>query len=634
MSTLFLSVAHTALIALFCVALACAGMLVWVPDRRSDLPGRVLGALICFGLGWGLVAFLAPLLGLVGLFRPWALLSVLAVLAAVGAWRARNWVRHPLEWRSKSRTLWSRLEGFQRPCAVVVLAVMGLISLNVWIGGLAPDVSWQALQADLSLPGQWLLSGHLTVFPYVPESASLAAGQAVMAAVLPLGGAVAGPALCSAAALMALWVFPLAAWRTGRAAGAILLAAIVPALWMLWGATAPLGVTFEPLASLLMFLGLWVLIEPLLAPGPGASPTIGRGIAAGLLWGTAAATAPVTLLFSSAFLLVFAIWAATGKHAGLLKVLAVATGTMALAMAPWLLRAGLATGNPVIFALPQAFPVHEEFLPMAKALASRPPLFGFSLAATLSQKLEASIRTFDAFLVMMPLAALFALAEKRPAWRAVGAGLMLCAVLAILLGKGTGGEFRAQGLAYLLAAPALGIMFLRIAEVLREQLWALAFAVLIAGAAMTAGKRQLERAAYPDVQWPFHPIVTESAMGEWTRHQPFGQQLTHGIAVQAWMPADARLLLVDAPGPFYLERRAVWTSRGMTLEFGRDWPGQPATAVAADLRARGISHIVVTQPQAMPARVLEMERAGLLRRATVPAEAAPWVLWELEGSRR
>ncbi len=553
------------------------------------------------------LAAIAGALGSVGLLRPLVLLVVLLVAATSGLIAlARSGPAAP-----------------PRPPPVPAL-VLAFVAVATFLAVATPSPFYDQVHYHLAFPERWLRSGTIEVFPRHSYS-YLAANMGLLYCY-----GLAGPGIWAAQALhwwtglvAALAAFGIARSIGAGPAGAFWAAAFVAAtpsflLSSTWAAS-DLGVAAFGAAGCLMVLA---------ATGGGPRRGPAWYTLAGLLGGAAfgckyvgatAAIVPAGLILAGALA---ADWRArAGAAAGIQRLLAWGAGVV-VALLPWAARNAWLTGNPIHPFLPGLF---ARFVPAGEVETAARAAAGIAGEAHAGGEWLAalSLRTFDAvgaagwigplWITLLPLWAarlLFGRRSPRSVLLALGVlagifgwtrfhqlGRYLLPVL-VLAAAGIGAAWE-QVLA------ATGGMLRRaiLALVTFLLLWSVQGGLseeLFTRVACTFGRsdprRLLERYV---TYWPALPIVNEQ------------------------LPEDARLLLVGEPRAFRLERDVVVEDpfrEPYLVELAEQSASGPE--IAATLRRRGITHLLVNQAEAA--------RIGKLRRVDAYfADAGPQELERL-----
>jgi hypothetical protein len=296
----------------------------------------------------GLLAFSTVffLLGQVGLFRGWALASV--VLAAL-AFGARDLVR--LTGRladGAGRTL--RGAGWLGCALLAATAAIHAGRLAHCFSPATPGHSdYDALSYHLPVPAEWLASGFVSFLPHnaygnMPAAAELLFAPGLALAPERWGGLHFSRLVGLACAeLAALAVFAAARRLAGRRA------ALLAALVFLGGAWLS-EITVNPYVEPVLTLFVAATGLALLAALGRRRFDLGRLATAGLLAGAACCTKYPALVLLALPAALLAAAGGTLRHVGFRRALAggALVGTLALAAAaPWYLRNLVASGNPV-----------------------------------------------------------------------------------------------------------------------------------------------------------------------------------------------------------------------------------------------------------------------------------------------
>lgn len=300
-------------------------------------------------LGMGSLAYGGLALALAGLYRPWVLQAVVA-LVLLGAILAVL-LRYRGGWRNGAGPL-ATLPAPQGAARIWV-ACTALALLCAGIAALAPESEYDALWYHLSYPQRYLAAGHLVDITHdfvslYPMTAELWFGYG-----LALGGAPAAVLLHFACLpLIALLTYELAHRYAPTASPWLAVAITVTAPTLLWEATTA---NTDLVVMLFMLLALYALLRCLaLGELRGVAPAGAAGLNRWLLLAAVnlgfALAVKHSALFALAILCPMLLLARLQQRAGWRKALAAALllGVVSLLIAmPWYVRSYLATGNPV-----------------------------------------------------------------------------------------------------------------------------------------------------------------------------------------------------------------------------------------------------------------------------------------------
>ena len=576
LAAMALTVAWVALLTLACLG---AG----APALRLAGGGRVVGvaALVAeLALGAGALAAAAALLGAAGLLRPLPLLAVLLAAAAAGGREAA---------RRGRRRLPRVPAGARLPAALLALA-----ALYTLLVAATPSPFYDQLHYHLAFPFQWLRHGTVATFPrhaysFFPATHGLLFAYALAA----LGAAAAQATHWWMGALAVAGVGALAARLRGPRAGwwAAALLATTPAVLQVgtWAA-ADLAVAFFMVAALAMVA--------LARDHPARAGAPRWWLAAGALVGLAVgckylAALTVAIPVGAAALLVRAPAGGLGRvRRGALLVLG-ATVTFA----PWLLRNAAATGDPLYPFLSGAFAPRVVGMSAAEvaAVAARVPGSGWARPRPAEL---ATLTTFapvgdagaigPAYLALLPLAAWAAWRGRRGFAPALAAAAAV-AVAGWALGPPTG-RYLLPALAPLAVLAGAGVAraLLAAPRRARRALAGLAAAVLAWSA--LGGATPLELARLGCTLGRGNP---DELMARWASYWPAVR------AVDELLPADATVLLVGESRAMYLDRDLVVDDPLVTPLLVALAEAQPsAAAMAAELRRRGVTHVLYNRQEA------------------------------------
>ncbi len=567
-----------ALALLFLGILTLASLATGLPILHCVAPRGLLGSerlLLGAVTGSGVLVGLAAALSLVGALRPAPLLVVILLAAALGARPAR---------RELARIPFRLAAGLRTPALLIGLS--GLVTLLVV---LTPSPFYDQLHYQLAFPFHWLRAGHVSTFPRHTYS-FLPANMGLL--------------YCYALGTLGPWAAQAAHWWTGalavagtalvagrlggpRAAwwGAALLALTPSVLLVSTWAAADLGVTAFAIAAWLAVVIAWREVEPARRPVWWALVGALVGLACGCkLLALAVVAAPVGV----------AVLLAPGRSGWrrlTSQALPFALGTT-LALAPWLVRSAVLTGNPVYPFLGSVFAAFQR---QGVVLSQGIARVGSPLAEPARMT---TLTTFapggDAgnigplFLALMPLA-VWAAARRRKR----GGVAVACGVAVGVLGWAVGpllGRYLLPVLAPLAALEGVGVQLAwhrlsrgrrplvagGLAVVLSWNLVAAATPVELRRLAVTLGRADgseilRELASY----WPAVAFVNE-------RLAPEARLLLVGESRSMYLDRD-----VDVEDPFAVPRLVELARNSRT-------PGE----IAAKLRAEGITHVLVNWHEA------------------------------------
>jgi len=589
------------------LTLAClgGGAAVW----RLVTPRPVAGlgvAVAVLALGCGVLAAVAGALAVAGLLRPGALLAALAALAVLGGRAA-----------ARGRAGWHVAvpRGARVPAMLVAVAACATLLVAV-----TPSPFYDQLHYHLAFPFQWLRDGRLTVFPRHAYSFFPATHGLLFAYALAAVGAGAAQAVhwwlgalavAGAGALAASLRGPRAGWW----AAAIL--ATTPAVLLLatWAAADLAVLLFFVAALLLLRLAtrdaalaaapaLWLLTGALVGLAVGCKYLAGFTVAVPVGVATLLARVP------------------PGSMLRVRRALLVVLGA-ALALAPWLVRNALATGDPVYPFLPGAFtgPLTAHGMVDAARVAALIPGTAWE-HPTASQ--VATLTTFgpvgDAgaigpwYLGLLPAAA-WAAWRGRRSFAPVLAAAAAVAVAGWAVGPPTG-RYLLPALAPIAALAGAALQRLLAAAGRPARRWLGAALAALAAWSALGGTTPLELSR---LACTLGRGAADEVMARYASYWPAVR------IVNDRLPADARVLLVGESRAMYLERDVAVDDPFVTpllVVLAEASTGAPA--IAAELRRQGITHLLVNRQEA--ARI-----AALNGRAEYLAPLSPAARARLDG---
>lgn len=599
-----------------------AGGLVLGRGRVRGHAWGLLEVLQRFAAGAAALSFAAACLGLAGLMRWWALWPAALALAASGAART--------PWRRIADDL-AAIPGALRSAAlrdgaiilpgVAALAVLAAMALNIAVGAMAPDFGQDSVWYHLSVPEQWIATGRMGMMDHCVPSTYMLAGNALHAYPLSLGTDLPASLIYAAMILCAMALFPLAGWLVGGARTAVLAAWLVP-LWGVMHGMAPVGAGNDVTTALWLAMGL-SMAAPAVAERRALRPR--EALASGFVLGTAAAAKLPAAGFAVPFVLFFGAWMLlrTEPRAAA-KGLALHALAGLAALAPWLARGFLEAGNPLVIAFPGLFPIRPEFAPVLEGAAIMPhglhPITPAGLREAAFEGLPAkfgfAVSAADALFLLLPLASAAALFARDARWRLLGAAGLGCGAIAAMV-VGYNETVRFFAVSYLAMAPAAAKLLAFVAHRLRPRAFAVVALVLGAAAVWTYAPRQIRWAGYGTVGWRFQPLATQQARRDWAAGTENGHIALAMTAGDRLLPRDAVVVLPESPGPRGLRRRAIWSDYASPPLAKTVWAGLDAEGLDAWMAREGATHLLFHGPDGIDERLLELERAGRLRRVSM-----------------
>lgn len=544
-------------------------------------------AVVELALGAGVLAAAAAALGAVGWLRPLPLLLVLVALAVAGAAGLRRYL---------PASLAPLVPALRLPA--LLLAATGALTL---LTAATPSPFYDQLHYHLAFPFQWLRHGRIEVFPrqaysYFPATVGLLYTYALAA--LGAGAAQAvhwwlgGVAVAGTGALAAALRGPRAGWWA-----AALLATTPSVMLLATWAAADLAILAFTVAALVMLL--LAVRDARLAAAPGWWVLVGAlaGLAAGCKYlAVLTAAAPIAVA-------VLAVPTPAGAVRRLPRLALAGLGGLA-SFGPWLLRNAVATGNPVYPFLGGRFPPHGAVAAGDLAeVAAKIPGIGWSRPELVQ---IASLTTFSpvgdagsigpAYLALLPLAA-WAAWRGRRSFAAVLAAAWLAATAGWAAGPPTG--------RYLL--PAVAVL------------------AALAGAGVQRALGAAPRAVRPWLTGGLAAVLAWSALGGTTPLELSRLACTLGRGsaddimtryasywpavrlIDRELPAAAKLLLVGESRTMYIDRDVVVDDPFVTPLLATLAEAAPnARAIAAELRRRGVTHVLYNRQEA--ARIAALNR--------------------------
>lgn len=373
----------------FAIFMALGALVPWMRDKISTillaallataalaLGSTLLGALrvrtrgvaeeLAWGgaLGLGGLSFAFTVLGMFGLFRPWAFVVVMCA-ALVWGLRSRRLAALGARVGRESSRVWRRAGTVGGTLLLLMLALAAWRAAHCFTAPGLGEADYDALEYHLAAPLEWLASGRIDFLPHNTYANMPAGAEMLYAPGLGrLPGFLQGYHFAKLVGVLATLFATLAVCAAGRRlggrrAGGIAAAVFFSGTWLSELLNAPF---VEPL----LLLYATVAWSALAAWASGRGRKWSLVILAGLCAGFAAATKYPAAVFVAAPLGAAAL--AVGVMNGirtrplapaLLRALAAAAlvGTLSLAMAaPWYARNWLADGNPVYPLASNAFP--------------------------------------------------------------------------------------------------------------------------------------------------------------------------------------------------------------------------------------------------------------------------------------
>ncbi|CAN5479676.1 hypothetical protein BH09SUM1_BH09SUM1_28750 [soil metagenome] len=578
-------------------------------------------------LGLATISSLVAVLGIASVLYTWLLWPIVIALAVMG-W----WVRRHEGW---PRCVADRQPRAIRVASAIVCAGMLVGALHVIVGGLAPDAGQDAMWYHLSVPAQWVMRHELTMFSNVMPSTYMLAADAPYAAMLMVGDEIFCTSVYAQISLIATAWFVLCAWRIGGARAALGVAALVPALYLPLFIRAPVSAMTDMICGWWMGAACWMLLRPSLE---GRSIAPKEWIMAGALLGTSIGGKLFTAGFAAPMMAVVAVTAIFRREPRAVTGPLMAGLAIVAMILPWVFR-GLVNGvpgagNPVAYVAPGLFPANPEFAPALAGYDLDPRFYGAigeMLTTGMMMKIRMIGSEIDPLFLMVLLAGLCLLLAARN-WRERSQGaIVLCCYACFLPIRGNNEIVRYFGLGYLLAAPAIAYCFVYAQRHTNARTFSALVLVLFCGSMASGAARQYRWGRQPTINWPYHPVVTESAKDEWLAKTEIGGYHRSLVAAQEAIPRDATVVLMQCPSPYYLNRRAYWTDycRGSVDLLHHWWRDAPTPAGRfAILRDRKIDYLLSTSVEEKQDEILELQALGYLNEI-VPAGEPTYRLWKL-----
>lgn len=633
------------------VAFALVGVaVVGLPRRVPRLTEVFVEAVVLHCVGLSVVSLGVLLLGLAKVFGAGSVGALLIVGVGVGLWRSGllsalgrgEWAAACRERWCSARTTWASQALVDRWMLVLSAVPLAALLVALMIGGLAPDVGQDSIWYHLTVPGQWVLRGDVHVSPNVLQSAYTLGFEADYAAVLAVARN--ETLVCG---LVVQWMMAglllqgVAAWHWGGARGAMLAMAVAPG--MLAGVTGPpVGAKNDAGAALMLAVSVWLVLRALHERRPLTWREVGC-----VAWTSALAVAgklPAALFWAPTLMVAAVVcWRTSASPRRALTRLAVAVAVSAAIYAPWLARAGIETGNPLIQVAPRAMAVAPEFEPLVQTLELFPRVHGLhqwrEALASLPHRLATTAIEGFAFFFLLPIAGLVALASRaRPGGWAAGAIVLSWMPVMVLL-DGASETARYFAVAYAAAAPAIGVAMALIAGGMAMRLRVALAVVLLATTWAVALKRHAHWAAFPTIQWKHYPLVLEHDRRAWAAVTELASEYAPLVDARPALPADARVLALGTHGPYHLWRRAEWSDFAVPPVLDRWW-GRPdaegaldADAARADLVARGITHVFSLDARGIDdPRLRALIEDGSLERIATSGAASTCGVWRVRAA--
>ena len=606
------------------VGAVAIGLCVAPAPRRDSLALFVCDLMTRWALGMAMVSSIVVWLGLVGLIRVWTVGPILVALTLGGTVRS---VRAGLFRGSIPcdglRGEWRLLSDAGRVLAIVVMAWGLLLSANVVVGSMVPDMGQDTMWYHLSVPGQWAFEGDVRAWPSVMPSCYSLGREAIYAAILLFGDEILCSLLAAQATLVFLWgmVFVTARLVGWRAAGLIAATGVVFSAQMV--AMAPLGVKNDALAGVLLLAAFVELMARLKTDDPAID--MKRSLAIGFLLGAATAVkVPVGGFWAPVVMCYLVALACQRRGIGVVLREAITLGIgVGLAYSPWAIRGWMTTGLPVFPPIGPLFTIRPEYEAALAAVQQQNSLYPLTLDGLTEgflrqfpHKIQLAMVNVDIMFGMVYIAALGVVWRREAFWRVQGVALLS---FYGLLGMLKGGEqmVRYFAICYPLAAPALGQTLDDICRRVSRPVRIGFIALLFVGGVASYARKQVDIAGFHTNQWRFRPVVTESQRRQFASHAETGDAYLGFAALQELIPEEARVLVIDTWAPHYLKRRCLWGDPMIARQLTDQWLYQPSGVAREFLESNAIDFVVRTKPTDDEWH-LGMEQAGVLRSIELP----------------
>ncbi len=561
------------------LALPAAFSLGFPLARPLAIERPLFRGIVAYGIGLTGLSYAVVLLSAVGHLNAHAIWLLLLALALPTILRPQAW----LAWL---RAAWNALSRPANRTEWALTAIFWVSSAALLAGTLAPEIGGDALSYQLNLPKVFLAQGSLapsledynSFFPLLMNNLYL-----IGLATGGVGAAKLFHFFCGFLLVLGLYDATFAA--TGRRALAL---ATALALWTLPTVYNTLSTTYVDVGlAFFTFLALVCFVEAL------ERDSAAWSLASGFLAGAAVSVKYLGLASVLGLAAVGTVWALRARRASFAARHASAwTAAFALGCGYWLVRNAIATGNPFFpywghwFGLEHRPPTDHHLLGMGRSALAFLGLFwnmfrhpepfgGFPVRVGIFPLLFAPFALAAAIGVPRSRPyALFSIVFLTTWFFLVQAARWLTPLMPVLFLTG------AQGLAW--AAGALPARLQRAAR--RGGSFA---AVGLLCVYVAAG---LYHHRYDYLLWS----------GRWSR-QDYLRKLERTAPVATWvntsLPQHAKILVEAEPRKFYFNRAAV-SDIFLRWSTHYDQTETDAAAVAGFLQARGITHILLSDPAA------------------------------------
>lgn len=615
------------------------GSVILPPLREGRLSERMLSCLYTYATGLLAVSSLVTVVGLLGLLNAWVVGPALMLSGLAGWVRVlRAGVFSNLNIASRVHAQWKLLPGSHRILLAAGVLPLALFSMNIIVGGLAPDLAQDSLWYHLTLPGQWILLGDVRMFPFVMQSTLTLAAEAIYAPILLFGNELILHQFHAQLLLLVFFAMPVAAARFVGARASVLVACILIPLVGVTLGIAPVTVKNDRFAALFLLVGFCALLEGLEERG---SRQWRLAILAGAFLGMLTAVKMVALAYWVPASVVYTILLARrhgpGRTVGLLATAAIVA---LFVYTPWLVRGAKYSGNPVYPLGKSLIEINPDFRPALEASAGKHQFYDLSWEGFLRFKKDAWRKAYiaqsnvDPVLALLFLSALGCLFRRKT--RPVGL-LILAMYTGLLVVTGESRAARFFTIVYPAGSIAIALFFHAIDRRLTSRLALAVWVLLLTGAFITYGRTQYNRSRLRTIQWPFRPVLTEPLLSEYVGKQALASSYFVMRQARSSIPKGASVLLPEAPYPYYLKHRVFWAGDAIDegiLHFW--WDDMDAEEAFEDLQERHVDYVLtVNYPQdgdsafsSIDERLLRMEKDGRLEFVAEGGESN-WRLWRV-----
>lgn len=648
MATFLLTMGYWAAWLLMAATVAVAGAAVIGTPRPRRATEAVVDAIVLHGVGLSVVSLGVLLLGLMGAINAAVMASCFAPLVILGAWRLglldvdglSGWRAAVAHRRRSLEQTWATAPTLDRWLVAIGAVPLVAMAVTVFVGALAPDLGQDSLWYHLSVPGQWLHTGRAAMVPGAFPSLYTLGFESVYTAILGLTGndtIVCGHVGMCVVVNIALPV--VAGFHWGGVRGGAVALAFVPGLIGGLNGLPPVGAKHDAAASLMLAVSVWIVIRVI---DERRGPTFREG--ATLAWISALAVAgklTVALFWAPVVgaAMVSAMVMADGRWRILGAWLAVVVASLAI-YAPWLVRAWLECGNPLVQLSPTAFAVAPDFFHARDEMLRLPRLYGLGEWSAALQALPHSLNTNAVegfvFVFVLPVAALVPMVIARSPGPRVAGVVVACWLVVFTFLRGASETARYFAVCYPAAAPAVGCLCAQIGLRLSPRWLVVACALLMASSLSYAAKRHARWSSYSTIQWKYVPLVLDADRRAWASGAENAMMYAPLLDARPSIPRDAYVAVLGLPSPYYLDRRAEWSDFALPPLLHRWWgvaggPGaMNADAALADLHRRGITHVLAATPgNATDPRLQSLIERGALQPIAMKGEASGGALWSV-----